>query len=213
MPGTDGLALCQALKADARLGHVPVVLLTARADEESRLDGLGAGADAYLAKPFSAEELMTRAENLIALRHRLRERFGGRLVVGPTEVEVPSAEVAWLAEARDVVEAHLGDSTFGVERLAEALAMSTRQLQRQMREAADLTPLGFIRMLRLEHAARLLEQEAGTVAEVGYRVGFQKPKYFSKLFREVFGVPPSAWRAVASVGGEGFMGSVFGAAS
>ena len=197
MPGTDGYTLCRTLKGDPALEHVPVILLTARADDASRLEGLAEGADAYLAKPFSAEELLTRAENLIALRRRLRALFGGRVVVGPTEVAVPSAEAAWVGEARDVVEAHLADTTFGVERLADALSMSTRQLQRRMKEAAGLTPHGYIRLLRLERAAQLLEQGAGGVAEVAYAVGYQTPDYFSRQFREVFGVPPSTYAGEA----------------
>ena len=197
MPGTDGYTLCRTLKGDPALEHVPVILLTARADEASRLEGLAEGADAYLAKPFSAEELLTRAENLITLRRRLRAHFGGRVVVGPTEVEVPSAEAAWVGEARDVVEAHLADTTFGVERLADALAMSTRQLHRRMKGAAGLTPHGYIRLLRLERAAQLLEQGAGGVAEVAYAVGYQTPDYFARQFREVFGVPPSTYAGEA----------------
>ena len=193
MPEMDGYQLCRAVKADPALGHIPVVLLTARADDESRLEGLEIGADDYLAKPFNAEEMLLRVENLIEIRRRLHAHFSGRVVVGASQVVVSSTEAAFLEQVRDVIEAHLGDTHFGVERLADEVGLSTRQLLRRVKETAGLTPNGYIRMLRLERAAQLLEQRAGSVSEIAYQVGFNQPEYFSKLFRQVFGIPPSEY--------------------
>ncbi len=193
MPGMDGIALCRAIKQDDRLAHVPVILLTARADEESRLEGLTTGADDYLTKPFSMEELLVRVENLIELRRTLRQRFSGELVIRPTGVSVPSEEAAFLEQVRTVVEQRLGDSGFVIDQLADEMGLSRRHFHRRIKELTGLTPGGYIRMMRLERAAQLLEQRAGNVSEIAYRVGFQDPDYFSRLFKQAYGVSPSGF--------------------
>jgi AraC-like DNA-binding protein len=170
-----------------------VILLTARADDESRLEGLGTGADDYLTKPFGTEELLARAENLIEVRRRLRRQLGGEVTLGPSEVVVSSAEAVWLEAVRDAVERRMGESSFTVDALARDVGLSKRQLQRRLRQALSLSPNGFIRAMRLERAAQLLRQRAGTVSEIAYRVGFNDAEYFSKLFRQVFGVVPSGY--------------------
>ena len=193
MPLLDGLSLCRIVKSDPTLGRIPIVLLTARADEHSKMEGLATGADDYLAKPFNAEELLVRVENLIDFRRKLCAHFGGQVVVEPGRVVVTSAEAAFIERVRDIVEAQLGDTHFGVDELAAEVGLSARQLLRRMKETAGLTPNGYIRMLRLERAAQLLAQRAGSVSEIAYKVGFNQPDYFSKLFRQVFGVPPSEY--------------------
>ncbi|NBC16673.1 MAG: response regulator [Bacteroidetes bacterium] len=198
MPGMDGLDLCRQLRADDALSAVPVILLTARVSEESRLEGLDAGADAYLAKPFSAAELLARAENLIQIRRHLRQRFSQEVVVQPTQVTVSSADAAFLEDVRAVVEDHLGDTTFSVEHLADAMHLSRRQLHRKLQALTDLSTVGFIRMMRLERAAQLLEQQAGNVSEIAYAVGFQDASYFSRVFRQAYGQTPSDYMAAAA---------------
>jgi len=193
MPGLDGIELCRALKADPALGHVPVVLLTARADEASRLEALGEGADDYLTKPFSGDELRARVENLIEVRRRLRARFSGEVVVRPAEVVVEAGEAEWLAEVTATVERHLTDPTLTVERLADELTLSARALQRRLKAASGLTPNAFVRTLRLERAAQLLEQGAGSIADVAHAVGFEDPSYFGRVFRQGFGMTPTEY--------------------
>lgn len=195
MPGIDGLDLCRALKDDVALGHVPVVILTARADDESRLEGLGAGADDYIQKPFQPDELLVRVENLIEVRRLLRERFSKKLVVGPQEIVADSAEEVFVKRVQQVAETHLGDTNFGVGRLADEVGLSRRQLGRRLKAVVGLSPGGYIRMMRLERAAQLLEQQAGTVQEIAYRVGFNDAEYFSKIFGQAFGVTPSRYPA------------------
>lgn len=195
MPGIDGYTLCRTLKNDDRLSHIPVVLLTARADQESRLDGLAEGADDYLAKPFSAEELLARCENLIQVRRLLRGRFSGEVVVKPTNVIVSVEEAGWLEELKAVCEAHLSDAGFGVDWLADAAGLSTRTLQRRIKVASGLTPGAFLRTMRLERAARLLEGGAGSVVDVAAAVGYTDAESFSRAFRQGFGIPPSAYAA------------------
>jgi signal transduction histidine kinase/DNA-binding response OmpR family regulator/streptogramin lyase len=191
MPEMDGFALCAAIKAEEALSHIPVVLLTARADEESRIEGLGAGADDYLPKPFSLEELTARVENLVEIRRRLRERFSESVRLGPEEILVSSVDAAFVERMRGVVGTHMGEHQFGVSRLAEDLELSERQLYRRVKDTVGLTPAGYIRMMRLERAAHLLRQDAGRVSEVAYVVGFRSAKHFSRLFRQTFGHPPS----------------------
>ncbi len=194
MPRMDGYALCQALKTDEALNHIPVVLLTAKADEESMVEGLETGADDYIYKPFSAAELLVRAENLIEIRQLLRKRFSKEVVaVTPREIVIPSAEAAFLEQIQGVVEAHLANNNFGVDWLADEVALSPRQLRRRIQALTGLSAAGYIRTMRLQRAAQLLEQGAGNVSEVAYAVGFQKVSHFSKLFQQVFGVSPSKY--------------------
>lgn len=191
MPRLDGYALCRALKTDSALSEIPVMLLTAKADEKSEIEGLETGADDYMAKPFSAEVLLARVENLIEIRRQLRERFCETFWVRPGDIEITSTDAAFLEQVRAVVEAHLGDHPFSAAWLADEVALSRRQLDRKLRSLTRLTASGFIRKMRLERAAQLLERQAGNVAEVAYAVGFQDAHHFSRLFRQMFGVLPS----------------------
>ena len=192
MPRMDGYELCRALKTDAALNHIPVVLLTAKADEESKVEGLETGADDYIYKPFSAAELLARAENLIEIRRLLRQRFSREVVaVQPSEITVTSADAAFLEQVQAAVEARMTNSNFGAEWLADEVGLSPRQLRRKLKELTNLSTAGYIRSMRLQRAAQLLEEQVGNVSEVAYTVGFQDPKHFSKLFRQVFGVAPS----------------------
>ncbi len=193
MPNMDGFDFCRALKADAALNHIPVILLTAKASEESKLEGLETGADDYLNKPFNARELLLRAENLIEVRRLLRQRFSGEVVLKPTDVAVPSADAALLERAQAYVEAHMGDHDFEVAQVADEVGVSPRQFRRKINEITGLSPAGYVRTLRLQRAAQLLEQRAGNVSEIAYRVGFQDAKYFSRLFRQIYGVLPSEY--------------------
>ena len=197
MPEMDGFALCQALKADEKTSHIPVILLTARAGEESRIEGFQTGADDYLAKPFSPRELQVRVANLIQSRRELRKRFSSEMLLQPRGVVVTSASAAFLTRVMDVIEAHLGDEKFGVQTLSEKIGMTQRQLSRKLNALADQAPNEFIRSFRLHRSRQLIEQEAGTVSEIAYRVGFNSLSYFSKCFKDQFGVLPSELKAGA----------------
>ncbi|MEO1630354.1 MAG: ATP-binding protein [Bacteroidota bacterium] len=193
MPELDGVALTRALRAEPALADVPIVLLSAWADEQSTLAGLEAGADDYLTKPFSPDELRARLSNFVATRHRLRARYSDEVVVGPSEIVVPSAEAAFLERVRDAAEAGLGDPSFGVDALAAEVGLSRRQLGRRLRASLDTAPGVFLRQLRLARAAQLLTQQAGTVAEVAYAVGYRDADHFAKQFRKTYGTLPSAY--------------------
>ena len=194
MPEMDGLALCKALKQDERTSHIPVVLLTAKADVETRISGFETGADAYFPKPFNAEELNVRVRSLIEQRRALRTKFsrsGEAITI--TEVSLPSQEVAFLEQVQQVVEERLSDTSFGVDGLAEEVGMSQRQLLRKLRALTGETSHEMIWRLRLERAADLLRQKAASVKEVAYAVGFKYEASFSRSFRKVYGVSPSEY--------------------
>jgi signal transduction histidine kinase/DNA-binding response OmpR family regulator len=191
MPQRDGYQLCEALKTDERTSHIPVILLTAKAGEQSKLAGLETGADDYLVKPFNSRELQLRVRNLIEQRHKLRERYRREGLLQPRAVAATSIEEAFIQKLMDVLEAHLADENFGVEKLGEALHIGRRQLLRKIRALTGQAPVEFIRAVRLQRARQLLEQHAGTVSEVAYQTGFNNLSHFAKWFREEFGVLPS----------------------
>ncbi|WP_151086388.1 7TM diverse intracellular signaling domain-containing protein [Hymenobacter baengnokdamensis] len=191
MPGLDGLGLCERLKADEATSHIPVVLLTARTTDESRLAGLELGADDYLTKPFRPVELRARVRNLIQQRQLLRRRFGQEMTLQPRDIAITSVDAHFLTRALEVVEAHLADPDFSVDQFADALHLSRMQLHRKLKALADQPATEFIRTVRLRRAAQLLAATAGNVGEVCYQVGFQHLSYFTKCFRELYGYPPS----------------------
>ncbi|MEM8600883.1 MAG: ATP-binding protein, partial [Bacteroidota bacterium] len=193
MPEMDGLALTAALRADEALRATPIVLLTARADVDDEVAGLNAGANAYLAKPFSLPVLRAHLDALVARHQTLRDRFRREVVVQPSEIVVTSDDAAFVERVRAVVDAGLGDPQLTVEVLADRLAVSPRQLHRRMRALTGLTPAAFVRAMRLQRAATLLAGQRGTVAEVAYAVGFRSESHFTKRFKAEFGVLPSVY--------------------
>ena len=193
MPRMGGFEFCERIKADKKLNHIPVLLLTARSAEADKLEGLQSGADDYLMKPFNTRELMVRVENLITIRGTLKEKFVGTVLVGPEEIEVPAAEAVFLENVRRVVEDNMHNDAFTVEYLAGEVALSPRQLQRRLRASTKLSASGYIRSMRLKKAAQLLAQEWGNVSEVAHAVGFRSVPHFSKLFKQVYGVLPSQY--------------------
>jgi signal transduction histidine kinase/DNA-binding response OmpR family regulator len=194
MPRMDGLQLCDTLKNDERSSHIPIVLLTAKADIESRLAGLERGADEYLAKPFNREELLIRARNLLEGRRRLRERYASLQPPEPTENKDLLIEDAFLQKIRGIVEERLSDVDFEIDKLARIVGMSRSQLFRKVKALTGQSPSIFIRNVRLQRGRELLLTTQMNVSEVAYEVGFSAPGYFSDAFMEAYGVRPSQVR-------------------
>jgi len=191
MPGMDGFELCQKLKTDQRTSHIPVILLTARASRESKLEGLKIGADDYIAKPFEARELEIRVKNLIEQRQKIQEKFHNKNMLQPQKHVTSSMDKKFLDKAISIVEEHLSNEHFSVETFSKQIGMSRVQLHRKLKALTDYSASEFIRYLRLSRAASLLKQESGTVTEIAYEVGFSSLSYFSKCFRDHFGKLPS----------------------
>jgi signal transduction histidine kinase/ligand-binding sensor domain-containing protein/DNA-binding response OmpR family regulator len=195
MPGLDGNALFRTLREDPELELVPVILLTARADAESRLQGLREGIDEYLIKPFDPRELEARVDNLISLRRRLRERLGAPRGIEVSAIEATPADRAFLERVQALIEERLDDPDLSVEALAVELGCDRSHLLRRLRALVDETPSGLIRSLRLQRAAQLLGARAGAVNEIAYGVGFKSVAHFSNAFLERYGERPSAFAA------------------
>lgn len=191
MPKRDGHEVCRILKTEEKTSHVPIIMLTAKADRDSKVHGLETGADDYLIKPFDAAELLARVHNLIKLRQQLRERFGREITLQPKDIAVTSMDEQFLTRAMQIVEEHMSDSQLGVEFLAHKIGMSRVHLNRKLRALTDQTANEFIRTLRLQRAAQLLQRKSATVLEIAYAVGFNNPSHFAECFAKQFGVLPS----------------------
>lgn len=193
MPKMDGINLCSTVKVNEKTSHIPIILLTAKADIESKLQGLNTGADDYIAKPFDARELEVRVRNLIENRKKLHHKFSQQFYLSASELKVESIEDRFLKKVRDTIEQHMADTTFSVEVLAAEVAMSSVQVYRKLKALTGYTPNELIRNFRLERAASLLSQHAGNVSDVAYQVGFNNLSYFAKVFKDKYGVTPSEY--------------------
>ena len=195
MPEMNGYELCKNLKTDERISHIPVILLTARASMESRIEGLETGADDFITKPFDHEELQVRIKNLIQQRRKLKEIILMNIgSVNQLSVSgVSSMEQMFLKKAVKVVENYISDSEFSVELFAKKMLMSRVQLHRKLKALVEQTASEFIRTIRLNKAAFLLKEKSGNIAEIAYDVGFTNPSYFSECFRAQFGKLPSEY--------------------
>jgi signal transduction histidine kinase/ligand-binding sensor domain-containing protein/DNA-binding response OmpR family regulator len=199
MPVMDGIDFCRVAKTDERTSHIPIILLTARAEVADRIEGFESGADAYMPKPFNAEELGVRIKALIAERTRLQKLFTSVTLQSAdqqTDHDVSGLnqrELVFLEKARSVVEAHLDDGQFGVDRFAEELSISRRQLLRKLRALTDESAVSLIRRIRMQRAAELLLESELSIKEIRYAVGFQSGSSFTRTFREAHGMAPTEY--------------------
>ena len=195
MPEMDGFTMLRMIKTNINISHIPVIMLTSKADVANRLEGLERGADAFLAKPFDLEELRMNIENLIHNRQRLKGKFSGaqlqaELVEQP---EVKGNDELLMERIMKVVNKNLSNSDFNVDMLTQEVGISRAQLHRKMKELTGISTSEFIRNIRLEQAARLLKEQKINVTQVAYTVGFSNLAHFSTIFRKHFGVAPSEY--------------------
>jgi DNA-binding response OmpR family regulator len=191
MPKMDGFQFCAEIKKDEHTSHIPVILLTAKASGESKIEGLETGADDYLTKPFNNRELQVRINNLIEQRRRLQEKFRKEFTVSPKDITVTSIDEQLLQRAIDAVENNISNPDFDTAMMAKEVGISRRLLHTKLKALTGQSTGEFIRTLRLKRAAQLLQKGFGNVTEVAYEVGFQSLSYFAKAFREQFGQSPS----------------------
>ena len=194
MPEMDGFEVCTTLKNDERTSHIPVILLTAKADDASRMSGYRHGADAYLIKPFNREELLVRMEQMLALRKRLQARYS-RIDSRMTDDDVQfQQEDAFITRVRETVLEHLEDPNFAIPQLCQSLLISRTQLHNKLVALTGKSTSHVIRTIRLQRGKELLQQTDQQVAEIAYSVGFSDPNYFSRCYHEEYGVTPSEER-------------------
>jgi signal transduction histidine kinase/ligand-binding sensor domain-containing protein/CheY-like chemotaxis protein len=195
MPKKDGYELCATLKTDDRTNHIPIILLTAKTDQVSKLEGLVQGADAYLAKPFHQQELLVRIEKLIDLRQKMQQRFQkkGTLFQSLKNPKKNKQEI-FLQKVLEIIEKNLKDENFGMPQLCKELYMGRTNLFRKLKAITGKSATHLIRSLRLEKAKSLLENTHMNINEVCMEVGFNNPGYFSRVFKDEFGMTPTEVR-------------------
>nr|WP_295926613.1 ATP-binding protein [uncultured Dyadobacter sp.] len=191
MPVMDGFSLTRCLKEDDLTSHIPVILLTAKDDIDSRMEGFELGAEQYLAKPFVLDELVARINSLLTQRHLLRKKYSREVILQPTAAPIRDREAEFLEKTIRIIDQHLAEESFSVEILQQEMGMSRMQLHRKLKALTDQSASDFIRYIRLQRAADLLRQSGSPVAEVAYLSGFNHLSYFSKCFKEQFGILPS----------------------
>ena len=193
MPKLNGYEFCNKIKTDERTSHIPVILLTSKAETNSRIMGLETGADDYLSKPFNSTELLLRVKNLIDQRRKLREKFGKEITLEPKDIAVTSTDEKFLTRVLEIVEKNVSNENFSAEDFAENVGMSKTHLNRKLNALTDTSANEFIRTFRLKKAARLLSGRSGNISEIAYEVGFSNPSYFAESFKKLFGYSPSEY--------------------
>jgi len=206
MPFVDGFELCKLLRSDEHTSHIPIIMLTAKADIESKLEGLSTGADAYLEKPFNKEELSIRINKLLELRKNLQQYYLKK--AGLADVAQSPAILAatyemmlndkredeFVKKVRETIELHLTETNFTVEQLCKLVFMSHSQLHRKLDALTGCSPNKFIRMIRLNKAKELLKDPSNSIASVAMDCGYNDPGYFARIFKQEHGVTPQEWR-------------------
>jgi len=192
MPGMDGIELCRRLKSDPATASIPLLILTAKHDVSAKIEGLTLGADDYVTKPFNIDVLRLRLAKLLSLRGRGAHR--AVIEPEPQSISITSLDEKLIERAVRYVDENMSRSDLSVEELATELGMSRVHLYKRLKQITGKTPIEFIRVLRLKRAAQLLRESQLNISEIAYRCGFNNPKYFSKYFKEEFGVLPSVYQ-------------------
>lgn len=194
MPEMDGLELCRNIKSNLETSHIPVILLTAKNTAEDRIECYNAGADGYISKPFELKILEARINNFIIYKKSKQEEFRTNVEVDIDSLETSSIDKDFLDKVVSVIESNMVKGDFDVVQLADALAVSKSTLYRKMKIATGLSPIEFIRNIRLKYGSQLLKNKSMSIAEVAYECGFSNPKYFATCFKEDFGVTPKEYQ-------------------
>lgn len=190
MPRMDGVELCRQIRSNTVTSHIPFILLTAKADDASKVVGMDCGADAYIEKPFSVQYLEACIKNLVGLRAMLRQRYASSPLAPLTTVANNNVDSQFLQEMTDIIEAHFSDSNLSVDFLTEQMGISRSSLYNKIKSLTDKTPNELIQLMRLKKAAQLLMEKKYRINEICYMVGFNNPSYFSKCFSKQFGMKP-----------------------
>ena len=190
MPRMDGAEFCRQVRHNPLTSHIPFVMLTAKTDNDSKVEGMDVGADTYIEKPFSVQYLEACIRNILQIRRHLIEKFSTQPLEPVTEIAQNPTDNEFLKRMNKLIEENFSNSELNVNFLAEKLNISRSGLFAKIKTLADLTPNEMIQMVRLKRAAQLLREGNRTVSEIGYMVGFSNPSYFSKCFQKQFGIRP-----------------------
>jgi signal transduction histidine kinase/ligand-binding sensor domain-containing protein/DNA-binding response OmpR family regulator len=203
MPKMDGNELVRILKNDEKTSHIPIILLTAKAGQENKLEGLETGADDYLTKPFDIKELQVRIKNLISIRKKLQEKFS-KIGNRTSEIKenlprfdevktgkLSSIDEKFMLRVGEVIEKHISEEEFDIEEFCKEAAMSRTQLHRKLKALTGKSASLYVRSVKLAKAKKMIEDQTGNISEIAYSLGFSSPAYFTRCFKEEFGYPPS----------------------
>jgi YesN/AraC family two-component response regulator len=193
MPIMDGIELCKAVKSDVKTSHIPVILLTAKTTTNERIEGLGSGADAYIAKPFHLKLLQTQIAGLIQSRQELYARFSQDVFIMSRKQTGNDVDQHFLQSTIDYILSNLTDTKLNIESLSSYHNMSHRNYYRKIKALTGNTVVEFIKIVRLKEALKLMEKQQYSLSEISYMTGFASPSYFTKNFREFYGKPPSEY--------------------
>lgn len=191
MPNIDGIKLSILLKENEITNHIPIILLTAKSGEQSKLEGLLTGVDDYLTKPFSIQELILRVSNLIRVRKVLRQKFSTALLIKPEEMDLDSKDKLFIDKLIFIINQNISDSAFGIEHLSHKINLSASQLNRKLRAITGQSTLKFIQNIRLQKAFEMLKADSDIISGIAYDTGFESAAYFTKVFKKHFGFLPS----------------------
>lgn len=197
MPLMDGLELCKLIKSNIETSHIPVILLTAKNSSDDRIESYEAGADGYLSKPFELKVLSARINNLVSNKKTKQDEFKTNAEINISALEYTSNDELFLSNAVKLIEEYLAESEFGINTFAEHMNMSKSSLYRKIKSMTGLSPIEFIRNIRLKHACNMLKDKSNSISDVAYSVGFSDPKYFTSCFKSEFGVTPSEYQRTA----------------
>jgi signal transduction histidine kinase/DNA-binding response OmpR family regulator len=191
MPGMDGMEFCKKIKTDLATSHIPVILLTAKVSQESKIEGFETGADDYVTKPFSSKELIVRIKNLLKQRQTLKEKFSKEIVFQPDEVTVNYLDKEFLEKALAIAEKNILEQDFDLDKFAKKMFLSRSQLYRKLVAITGQPPGEFLRIFKLKKAANLILERKLSITQIALEVGFNSPSHFTKAFQQYFNCLPS----------------------
>lgn len=195
MPQMNGLEFCQQIKGDIQTNHIPIVMLTAKNAVDDQIECYKAGAESYIAKPFEMKILQARIDNLLQSREQSRQSFRSKMEINISNLNYQTSDEEFLNNAMQCVERHIQESEFDTVQMANELHISRSTLSRKCKVISGCTPLEFIRNIKLKYACALLKKKTISISEVAYATGFSSPKYFTKCFKEEFGMTPTEYQS------------------
>ncbi|UXP30893.1 response regulator [Reichenbachiella agarivorans] len=191
MPKVDGITLCDKIKSDTAISHIPVILLTALAMDSKRIQGYESGADSYIVKPFEPDLLLARVQNLLESRDKLKEKYADNLRFKPKDIKVTSVDEEFLVKLSSLLEENVSDAQFDVTSMCEMVNMSHMHFIRKVKQLTGKKPVDLLKSFRLTRAKQLLSQNKINVSQVGYMVGYDLPNSFTRAFKNEFGISPT----------------------